>query len=189
LSPPHARGRGSKPLAPEVEIAAPSRPLTGARIETRSLQRLGASSTVAPSRGRGSKLRPCDDVAVGSGGRPLTGARIETFPASALCRGRSVTGVSTGITYRHARSDDRWLVPTKQYLGDIHCHRYPPVKTGWPWSRRWQHPSVEAQDRCGEFVESPAAKLDRIEQVEAMAERWLAEKRKTAHAAVTPNDT
>ena len=95
-----------------------SRPLTGARIETRFCRRWLASTGVAPSRGRGSKLEDRPDGAVldmspphgGAdrnlmvfalrpliGCRPLTGARIETRtrmdqPPSWQARRRPLTG-------------------------------------------------------------------------------------------------
>ena len=66
------------------------RPLTGARIETASTSLPRALSTVAPSRGRGSKLglhpRPRRAAAQR---RPLTGARIETYPRHPHRQGRA----------------------------------------------------------------------------------------------------
>ncbi len=102
------RGRGSKHLRPAIDEAIAGRPLTGAWIETTISIGATPTSSVALSRGRGSKQehqhrvrrgrkspshggvdrnKVVGDRIVERGSRPLTGAWIET----GSCAGRSTT--------------------------------------------------------------------------------------------------
>ena len=76
-SPPHG-GVDRNIGAVSMAAGTRGRPLTGAWIETSSRScRRAFATLVAPSRGRGSKLRGRDGVRR-QAGRPLTGAWIET---------------------------------------------------------------------------------------------------------------
>ena len=61
-----------------MQLPNSHRPLTGARIETQLSPSAIVTACIAPSRGRGLKLRTRADV-LAFLHRPLTGARIETL--------------------------------------------------------------------------------------------------------------
>ena len=113
------------------------RPLTGARIETRPPGSFRGLPVVAPSRGRGSKLRlervtmiamrspphggadrnaPRDFARVRDESRPLTGARIET---AELPGGLRICAVapSRGRGSKHFDADPRIAVPGRPLTG------------------------------------------------------------------------
>ena len=126
-SPSHG---GADRNTPSTTMAArkPSRPLTGARIETGWRRRTSACTWVALSRGRGSKLgdgAQSDDA----GRRPLTGARIETRVAGrspSTSSSRPLTGARIETSRRSARSHARGVAlsrgrGSKQRSRDSSC--------------------------------------------------------------------
>ena len=110
-SPPHG-GADRNNRSAWAALTISCRPLTGARIETRSHISTTHQLLVAPSRGRGSKLLVAGVVSAVAERRPLTGARIETPHSScspalyfvAPSRGRGSKLPTRDIVHRHNRS-------------------------------------------------------------------------------------